>query len=142
MSSTGGWKITAETPIGPQESIGYFRRGGCDTDWRRKTSGATGEVYDGSVDDDSAACDVMVKVAAASVTYWDVKYRIGPHPGDATVTTGPPSPKFHGDRGNLSPRTSVEVFVVLAQHRRGVDELLIGRVDARFVGVHSLVGDL
>lgn len=25
--------------------------------------------------------DVMVKVAAASVTYWDVKYRIGPHPG-------------------------------------------------------------
>lgn len=25
--------------------------------------------------------DVMVKVAAASVTFWDVKYRIGPHPG-------------------------------------------------------------
>ena len=54
MGFDGTWKVNAQTPMGPQESILQFAEDGSTLTGTVSTNGETVDIYDGAVDGDSA----------------------------------------------------------------------------------------
>jgi hypothetical protein len=54
MSIDGTWDITVSTPMGAQESTAEFKTDGSTLTGTNAGAGATMDIYDGSVDGDSA----------------------------------------------------------------------------------------
>jgi hypothetical protein len=97
MSFDGNWKITAETPIGPQETVLQFATEGATLTGTASGNGEIIEIYEGSVDGDSASWKIEVTRPMPLTVTFTAKLAGDEISGDAKAGPFPPSP-FQGSR--------------------------------------------
>jgi hypothetical protein len=97
MSVDGHWKITLQTPMGPQTSTVELVTDGAALTGSQSGNGESGPVYDGSADGDSATWKVDITRPLALTVTFQATVDGDSISGTARAGVFPPSP-FSGGR--------------------------------------------